>query len=187
MITPEAFEAIVGIPVLVPEVAPFLNLSARDWLFQMLIFLLGPGLIVNGLLKPIWGRARPFQVVEFGGVAQFTPAWIVNDACCGYRSFVSGEMAGATALAICLCLVLRANRAELGGSLYRCGLVLTFAVPLFTAWQRMAAGRHFLSDIVLAALVVLLLAATLHRILGRPSPKQALLTSQPIPPISRLP
>jgi lipid A 4'-phosphatase len=166
---------------------PFLNLTSCGWLFQMLIFLLGPGLIVNGLLKPIWGRARPFQVIEFGGLAQFTPAWVISDACCGYRSFVSGEMAGATALAIGLSLVLLANRESTGAFLYRSGIFLTFAVPLFTAWQRMAAGRHFLSDIVLAALLTLLLAATTGRILGTLSPRQVLLTSQVIPPISRLP
>ena len=166
---------------------PFAMVSARGWLFQMLVFLLGPGILVNGLLKPVWGRARPFQIEDFGGTAPFAPAWSISDACCGYRSFVSGEMAGATALAVCLILLLCANRTEVGAFLYKTGLVLSLGVPLFTAWQRMAAGRHFLSDIVLAALLTLLLAATLRQMLGGPDARQALLTSQPIPPISRLP
>jgi lipid A 4'-phosphatase len=153
----------------------------------MLLFLLGPGLIVNGILKPFWDRARPFQIAQFGGAADFTPAWVISQACCGYRSFVSGEMAGATALAISLFLILRANRVALGETSSNAGLVLALGVPLFTAWQRMAVGRHFLSDIVLAALVTLLLAATLRHILGTPARRQVLLTSQLIPPISRLP
>lgn len=166
---------------------PFLGLATRTWLFQTLIFLLGPGLMVSAVLKPIWNRARPFQTIPFGGTAPFTPAWVIGGECCGHKSFVSGEMAGATALAICLFVVLRANRVRLGQVPYRVGGTLTLAIPTFTAWQRMAAGRHFLSDIVLAALLTLLLAAALHRMLGRPAESQALLTSQPIPPISRLP
>ena len=165
----------------------FLNLAPRDWLFQMLIFLLGPGLLVNGILKRLWNRPRPFQITDFGGKADFSRAWAVSDQCCGYRSFVSGEMAGATALAICLTLILRANRQNLGPILYRAGLALTLSLPLFTAWQRLAAGRHFLSDVAIAALLTALLAAMLHRIVYRDRPPQALLTSQPIPPISRLP
>ena len=144
---------------------PRLNLSPRDWLFQLLIFLGGPGIIVNGLLKRFWGRARPFQTTNFGGTEDFTPAWVINPAGHGNLSFVSGEMAGATALAICLIMILRANQTRLGANLYRIGLAISLSLPLFTAWQRMAAGRHFLSDVVIAALLIGLLAAVLHRIL----------------------
>ena len=49
---------------------PILMLTSRDWTFQALVFLLGPGLIVNGLLKRFWGRARPFMTQDFGGDAQ---------------------------------------------------------------------------------------------------------------------
>ncbi|OZA14256.1 MAG: hypothetical protein B7Y02_04815 [Rhodobacterales bacterium 17-64-5] len=166
---------------------PFLHLAPRAWLFLMLVFLTGPGVLVNGLLKPVWNRARPFQTLDFGGKAQFTPAWSIGHDCCHFRSFVSGEMAGATALAVCLILILRANRTNLGPIRYGAGLALTAAVPLFTAWQRIAAGRHFLSDVVLAMLLTLLAAAALYRMTGRAAHSQALLTSQPIPPISRLP
>jgi membrane-associated phospholipid phosphatase len=42
---------------------------------QMLVVgltcLLGAGLLVNGILKPGWGRPRPRQVVEFGGSLEF--------------------------------------------------------------------------------------------------------------------
>jgi lipid A 4'-phosphatase len=141
---------------------PWLDLPVRAWRYLMLVFVLGPGLLVNAVLKPIWDRARPFQIAEFGGTGHFTPAWVLGDPCCGYRSFVSGEMAGAVALAIGLAAVAKANR----------GLSLAvppiLALTLFTAWQRMAAGRHFLSDIVLAALLILTVGATLHHMLGRP-------------------
>lgn len=51
-----------------------LGLASRDWLFQALVFALGPGFLVNGILKRTWGRARPFMTEDFGGAAQFTPA-----------------------------------------------------------------------------------------------------------------
>lgn len=148
---------------------PRLNLAPRDWLFQLLIFLTGPGIVVNGILKRFWGRARPFQTTEFGGVQAFTPAWVVNPAGHGNASFVSGEMAGATALAICLTLILRANQASIRPQLRYVGMAAILSLPLFTAWQRMAAGKHFLSDVVIAALLIGLLAAILHRILYKPT------------------
>lgn len=141
---------------------PFLNLSPREWLFQMLVFLCGPGIIVNGILKQFWGRARPFQTTNFGGRQNFTRAWEVNPAGAGNSSFVSGEMAGATALAICLVLILRANRTRLNPIPYWIGIAATLSLPLITVWQRMAAGRHFLSDVVIAAFLISLLAAVLR-------------------------
>ncbi len=143
----------------------FLNVPARDWLFQMLVYLLGPGLIVNGILKPFWGRARPFQVTEFAGSTQFSRAWAISEQCCGNTSFVSGEMAGATALAISLTIILRATRPKMGDAFYGLGLLATFALPVVTAWPRMAAGKHFLSDIVISGLLVCLVAAVLRRLL----------------------
>ena len=141
---------------------PILMLTSRDWTFQALVFLLGPGLIVNGLLKRFWGRARPFMTQDFGGDAQFSKAWELADQCARNCSFVSGEAAGATALAISICMALRANRDKMRPMLYQMGVALALLLPLVTAWQRMAVGRHYLSDVVLGTLLVALLAALLH-------------------------
>ncbi len=148
---------------------PILNLSPRDWAFQALVFLLGPGLIVNGLLKRLWGRARPFMSQDFGGHAQFSRAWDFADQCARNCSFVSGEAAGATALAISICAVLRANRGRISPLAYQLGLGLALLLPLVTAWQRMAAGRHYLSDVVLGSLLVCLLAAVLRLVMYKDS------------------
>jgi len=67
----------------------------RIWLFAFLSFALGPGLLVNGILKNYWGRARPQSVHEFGGTADFTPPVLPADQCARNCSFVSGEAAGA--------------------------------------------------------------------------------------------
>ena len=141
---------------------PILMLTSRDWTFQALVFLLGPGLIVNGLLKRFWGRARPFMTQDFGGDAQFSKAWELADQCARNCSFVSGEAAGATALAISICMALRANRDKMRPILYQMGVALALLLPLVAAWQRMAVGRHYLSDVVLGTLLLALLAALLH-------------------------
>ena len=141
---------------------PILMLTSRDWAFQALVFLLGPGLIVNGLLKRFWGRARPFMTQDFGGEKHFSRAWEFADQCARNCSFVSGEAAGATALAISICVVLRANTDRMPAYLYQMRLGLALLLPLVTAWQRMAAGRHYLSDVVMGTLLVVLVAALLR-------------------------
>lgn len=139
------------------------GLAWQLWAYILLIFVLAPGLLVNGVLKEFWGRARPADTVNFGGTAQFTAVSQITDQCASNCSFVSGEAAGSTALAIALLLILAANRARLPNWGFRLGQGLAIAVPLFTAWQRVAAGRHFLSDVLLAALFVGLIAAVLAR------------------------
>ena len=144
-----------------------LNLAYRDWLYQASIFLLGPGLIVNGILKRFWGRARPYQITAFGGDKDFAPAWVISDQCAANCSFVSGEMAGATALAVALFIILQANQGRMTPASHRMAQGLALAIPLLTAWQRMAVGRHFLSDVVIAGFLVAVLAAVLRPVIYR--------------------
>lgn len=144
---------------------PLMGLGARLWGFIFYLFLLGPGLLVNGVLKEYWGRARPSNTVNFGGTAQFTPPYEVTDQCASNCSFVSGEAAGSTAFAIGLLLILAMNRALLPNWGFRLGQGIAIAVPLFTFWQRVAVGRHFLSDVLLAGLFVALIAAVLARVM----------------------
>ena len=46
-----------------------------------LVLALGPGLMVNSLLKDHWGRARPSHIHEFGGEQIFTPAFFMSNQC----------------------------------------------------------------------------------------------------------
>lgn len=131
------------------------NASAlRYGAYVVLLYLTGPGLLVNGILKPIFGRARPVQIEAFGGASLFTGAWRASDQCQAACSFVSGEVAAGTALAVALAVGASwfsgrpIGRLLLG--LARVSLVLL----LFTAVQRVGSGRHFLSDVVFAFLPV---------------------------------
>ena len=50
-------------------------LPPRFALYFASLYLLGPVLLVNGLLKTFWGRPRPVKVEEFGGSVPFLDAW----------------------------------------------------------------------------------------------------------------
>ena len=51
----------------------------------------GPGLLVNGILKQEWGRPRPVHVDTFGGRDAFKSWYETDGTCPGNCSFVSGE------------------------------------------------------------------------------------------------
>lgn len=140
-------------------------LQAQVWAYVLALFVTGPGLIVNAIFKSYWGRARPFMVTEFGGTAQFTPPWQITDQCARNCSFVSGEGAGSMAMAISLLLILFLQRQRLSLMVYRAGQVATVVMLAFVGFQRVAAGRHFLSDVLLSWLFVGVIALVLARLL----------------------
>jgi hypothetical protein len=55
------------------------GIGGRDLAFLLLVLVLGPGLLVNGILKEHWGRVRPLNCQEFGGTGVFTPAFVPSD------------------------------------------------------------------------------------------------------------
>jgi lipid A 4'-phosphatase len=130
----------------------------RFWAFVVALYVLGPGVLVNFVLKQHWGRARPTDVAEFGGVRQFTPPFEMTDQCLRNCSFVSGEVAAATVLALVLGLVLLDRARPWRRNLWLVGLIALFAM---VAFQRVASGRHFLSDVVFAAMFMLVMARVL--------------------------
>jgi membrane-associated PAP2 superfamily phosphatase len=121
-------------------------------LFFLTFFTLGPGVLIQ-VLKRLIGRARPYEITDFGGSLPFTPAWQVSGACSRSCSFASGESATAIAL-IALALLLPAK--------WRRAAVISF-VPLVLVFSlnRIVFGAHFLSDVVLAWLMMLWLMAWL--------------------------
>ncbi len=142
-----------------------LVLGARGWGFVLALFVLGPGLLVNAILKAYWGRARPYDVTQFGGLHSFTPAYQISDQCAANCSFVSGEGSGAMALAIAFLLILQALRHRLSPAVLQSGQGATLVMLGFVGWQRVASGGHFLSDVLLSWLFVALVAAVLARFL----------------------
>ena len=140
-------------------------LPTRVWGFILTLFILGPGVMVEMLTKPLWGRVRPAQVTEFGGVLHFSPPHEMVDFCTRNCSFVSGEVSGATVTALALLLMRRHLRHRLHKTVSHVLLAAALCLPVAVALQRVAAGRHFLSDTVFAILFTLLLALTIAALL----------------------
>lgn len=116
-------------------------IPARKLLFLATSMALGPGLLVNSLLKEVWGRPRPRQIVEFGGTMEFFPAWIPGGACLSNCSFPSGEASSAMwLLAFAFVVPERWRRAV---------IVAVVAWAAAISLNRMAFGAHFLSDVVI--------------------------------------
>lgn len=142
-----------------------LRLPARIWAFICLLYLLGPIVVVNGVLKANSGRARPANVDLFGGAHHFSLPGTFTDQCSRNCSFVSGEVAAAVALGLLIWLGAELRRAHLP----RWGVLYLRAVGVFVAVfiivQRIGTGRHFLSDTYFAGLVSLTVAWLLWGIL----------------------
>ena len=58
--------------------------------FLIITFVVGQGLVVNGLVKPYWARPRPDFVEQFGGHEHFEPWWKPGGDCVRNCSFVFG-------------------------------------------------------------------------------------------------
>ena len=133
------------------------------WAFITTLYVLGPGLLVNGLLKQYWGRARPVMVEAFGGNKVFTPPFEIAGQCSNNCSFVSGEAASAAVMVIVLAVLFisavpRPWRAAV--------FVALGALFMLASGMRVASGRHFLSDVVFGGLFMLILARALYSAFG---------------------
>lgn len=118
---------------------------------------IGPGLIVNGLLKSMWGRPRPIQTDLFGGDATFTPAWTISDGCAHNCSFVSGEASSAAWMVAAVWVMTPPEWRR-----WTVPTVLIYCVALSA--NRMAFGGHYLSDTLLSWAITGLVLAVLHRL-----------------------
>jgi membrane-associated PAP2 superfamily phosphatase len=156
--------AIVAL-VLAAVKRPIAGFGVRPATFVFLLYLLGPILLVNAVLKNHWGRARPGSIVEFGGTREFTPPWLPADQCATNCSFVSGEGSAAVALAITFLILAPLARRFLPRIMFTVYVGLAVIFPLLGIVLRVMTGRHFLSDTLFAALFVLAIALVLHRLL----------------------
>lgn len=142
--------------------------------------LLGPGLLIEGVLKNTVGRPRPVQTVPFGGPEPYHGPFAPGDTPGSHRSFVSSHAATGFAL---MALGLTCRPAA-----RRRWLIIGLMAGSAIGAGRIMQGGHFLSDIVFAFYAVWLcceLTAWLDRQrLQRgqpPSPRQRRPHAPPLP------
>jgi len=121
---------------------------------------LGPGLLVNGILKPLWGRPRPYQVEVFGGARLYQPWWQPGTAG-GGRSFPSGHAAMGYVLVAGTYLISQRRLHWLRGLVL--GGALTYGSLL--GLTRIVQGGHFVSDVFWSGSLMCFTVATLQAVL----------------------
>jgi lipid A 4'-phosphatase len=134
-------------------------IEGRAAALLILTLAIGPGLVTNVILKDHWGRARPIDVVEFGGAQHFTPWWDPRGDCPNNCSFIAGEPAGA------FWTLAPAALAPPQWRLLAYGAALAFGGGIGVL--RIASGGHFFTDVVFAGVIMYLVIWLGHGLIYR--------------------
>lgn len=134
-------------------------ISGRAALFLISTMVLGPGLLVNVVLKDHWGRPRPIDVTQFGGEQHFVAWWDPRGDCPDNCAFVSGDVSTAAWTVAPAALAPPQWRALAYGA--------AFAFTAAMAGMRMIAGGHFLTDSVFAGVFTFLIIWLVHGLIFR--------------------
>jgi len=129
-------------------------------IYLLLVMVIGPGLIVNALMKEGWGRPRPRQVEEFGGKDRYERLWEYDGASYG-KSFPSGH-ASMGFYFFCVYFLWRRE----GRKSVLLGLSLALGLGALLGFTRVAQGGHFVSDVIWSAGVCYFVAAGLYYAMG---------------------
>jgi lipid A 4'-phosphatase len=139
---------------------PLFGLTRLSAIFLIAALAIGPGVVVNSALKDHWGRARPSQIVQFGGTKHFTPPLEPTNQCDRNCSFPAGHPAtGFYFVAFALLIPAAGPR--------RLVFAASLAAGGIIGLVRMAQGGHFLSDVVFSGLIVIGIVWLLHGLIVR--------------------
>lgn len=122
----------------------------------VLTTVLGSGLLINGILKPYWGRPRPVQIEEFGGPWEYREFYEPGIPAKG-QSFPSGHVS------IMAVLIVAAAVRKENAPLALVGTIVGGCLTVAMAICRMAQGGHFLTDTIWAFSVISLTALILQK------------------------
>lgn len=134
--------------------------SWKKWrkpaLVLVLTYAIGAGLITQVIFKEHWGRPRPKQVTEFGGMQPFRPYYMPNffHQPQPSKSFPSGHVTtGFYFFALSL-----VGRRLNNPWLFWTGLSFAIVLGVWLSYARIVQGGHFLTDTLGAALIMWLSA-----------------------------
>ena len=119
----------------------------KDGIFVLITTLFNLLVVVNVLLKNLWGRARPNDILELGGNLSFSPWYKISNACNTNCSFVSGD--ASVGFSIIALYFITKNKNFIWLALFS-GFLLGIT--------RILEGGHFSSDVIMAGLLVFILS-----------------------------
>jgi len=132
----------------------------KQALYIVMALLLGPGLIVNTMLKDHWGRPRPSEISQFDGSKTFHKVWQKGNSGSGY-SFPCGHASmGFFLLSPYFLFRGRSKRWAIGF------LTVGLVYGLLMGLGRMMQGQHFISDVIWSGGFVYLSSAACDYLLG---------------------
>ncbi len=133
---------IIGIPYCLIAKKKFLTLTLNNLSYLLLSGILSLGIIVNVILKNLWGRVRPNDTIIFGGDQPFSIPWLKVSHCDHNCSFVSGDVSAFTLL---LALTLIFAKPNLNKYAY----IFIFLIGI----TRIMEGGHFFSDVLMSFMI----------------------------------
>lgn len=131
-----------------------LGFGFAKWLFLAVCLATGPGVVANLALKDQWGRARPRDVVEFGGTLKFTPVLASAKECNRNCSFVCGKSSSIFIVFFAAACMWRRRAAAL--------VIAGMAAGGLAGAVRMSQGAHFFSDVVFSGIFMGVTVLALH-------------------------
>ena len=137
--------------IIMKESESFQLSSYKVPIYLLLVCIFGLGFIVETAIKSTFNRPRPLTVQEFGGSKIFAPNFVISDQCNRNCSFVSGHAsAGFLLFALAFIMKNKNNRIIIN--------LLAVFIGLLAGFGRIMLGKHFLSDIIFAGIVIYLVS-----------------------------
>ena len=137
---------LLGLWVLAIGIVHHANVRFRVYgAFLFLAVMIGPGLVINAAFKDHWDRPRPRDVQAFGGEEVYVPPLMPGQS---GNSFPCGHCSVAFAWGAFYLLWRRRHPAWAGAA-----LAASIVVGSLMGVARMAAGGHFLSDVLWSAVL----------------------------------
>jgi membrane-associated PAP2 superfamily phosphatase len=130
---------------------PRLKKWRNPCLVLLLAYVIGAGVITNGILKEYWGRPRPKQVEQFGGTQAFRPFFLPDFTNpLPSKSFPCGHCS----LGFYFFALFLVGKRLRKPWLWKIGLTLALLLGIALSLSRMAQGGHFFSDTLFSALLM---------------------------------
>ena len=129
------------------------NINSALLLFPFMTLVVGPGILVNILGKELWGRPRPANCIEMGGLNSYQSVLTVNPLS-PHKSFPSGH--AATGFHLCTLSILFRKK-------WRSASFCIFLIwGTLISIARILQGGHFVSDIIGSIVIVILTSIALY-------------------------
>ncbi len=154
---------ILGIGSAIVALYGLLRRKKNEWIrgasLIALVLLIGPGLLVNGTLKPVFSRPRPREIIQLGGRQPYQPIFGFGEETDFNASFPSGHASIGFFLISPAFLFRRRNRMRIG--IFVGGLLFGSLMGL----SRIVQGGHYLSDVIWSLAIVYFTAWVVHALL----------------------